>query len=143
MKQLFFETVLLGMLLFVVACSNAPIAPTAAARTETLVATALPSPASEPTTAASATVIPDVPREQTLVLGAALEQAAISITNPWATLGYVHSEGNNLLWEGLSYYGIFADKEIPWLADSMEYTKPDSMELTFRLNKNARWSDGR
>ena len=26
------------------------------------------------------------------------------------------------MWEPLYYFGIFADKEIPWLADSMKYT---------------------
>jgi hypothetical protein len=43
---------------------------------------------------------------------------------------------------GLSCYAIFADKEIPWLADSMEYTKPDFIELTITLNTQATWSDG-
>lgn len=66
----------------------------------------------------------------------------IGVTNPWAVPGYTHQEGNNLLWEGLSYYAIFADKEIPWLADRMEYTKPDFTELTITLNKQATWSDG-
>lgn len=47
-----------------------------------------------------------------------------------------------MLWEGLYYFGIYADKDIPWLADSMEYTKPDFTELTIKLNKDAAWSDG-
>src|SRR5207248_5624249 len=48
----------------------------------------------------------------------------------------------SLLWEGLSYYAIVADKEIPWLAQSMTYTKPDFTELTIKLNPAAQWSDG-
>jgi ABC-type transport system substrate-binding protein len=85
--------------------------------------------------------VPAVPRNHTLVLGWGA-QSPIGVTNPWATPGYTHQEGNNLLWEGLSYYAIFADKEIPWLADSMEYTKPDFTELTIKLNTQATWSDG-
>jgi peptide/nickel transport system substrate-binding protein len=77
--------------------------------------------------------LPDVPRNQTLVLGWGT-QSPVGVTNPWAVPGYTHQEGNNLLWEGLSYYAIFADKDIPWLADSMEYTKPDFTELTIKLN---------
>ncbi len=46
-----------------------------------------------------------------------------------------------MLWEGLSYYGIFADKEIPWLAESMTYNK-DFTQLTIKVNKDAKWSDG-
>jgi ABC-type transport system substrate-binding protein len=41
----------------------------------------------------------------------------------------------------LSYYGIFSSKEIPWLADSMEYND-DFTQLTIKLNPNAAWSDG-
>lgn len=69
-------------------------------------------------------------------------QGGIGVTNPWAGAGYTHQEGNNLLWEGLAYFGIFSDQEIPWLADKMEYTKPDYTELTIHLNKQAAWSDG-
>jgi ABC-type transport system substrate-binding protein len=83
----------------------------------------------------------DVPRNRTLVLGWGTG-SPIGVTNPWALPGYTHQEGNNLLWEGLSYYAIFADKELPWLADSMEYTKPDFTELTIKLNPQATWSDG-
>jgi peptide/nickel transport system substrate-binding protein len=101
-------------------------------------------------TTSAATAVPDapatgalrdVPRNRTLVLGWGT-QSPIGVTNPWAVPGYTHQEGNNLLWEGLSYYAIFADKEIPWLADSMEYTKPDFTELTIKLNQHATWSDG-
>ena len=82
-----------------------------------------------------------VPRNRTLTL-AVLLGAPIGVTNPWSSLGYTHQEGNSLLWEGLAYYALFADHEIPWLAASMEYTKPDFTELTIKLKPQARWSDG-
>ncbi len=82
----------------------------------------------------------EVPRNQTVNLGWSIS-SAIGTTNPWAT-GYTHQEGNAFMWEPLMYFAIFADKEIPWLADSMEYTKADFTELTIKLNKDAAWSDG-
>lgn len=85
--------------------------------------------------------IPSVPRNQTLVLGWSVS-SPIGVTNPWAVPGYTHQEGNNLLWEPLSYFGIFTDEEIPWLADSMEYTSDDFTSLQIKLNPNAAWSDG-
>ena len=85
--------------------------------------------------------LPDVPRNQTLILGWSIT-SPIGVTNPWAVPGYTHQEGNVFMWEPLTYFGIFADKEIPWLADSMEYTKPDFTELEIKLNPQAKWSDG-
>lgn len=85
--------------------------------------------------------LPDVPREQTLQLGWSIT-SPIGVTSPWALPGYTHQEGNNLLWEGLYYYGIFTSEEIPWLADSMEYTNDDFTELEIKLNPLAKWSDG-
>ena len=67
----------------------------------------------------------------------------IGVTNPWTSTGYTHQEGNSLLWEGLSYFGIYKDTEIPWLADSMEYTKNDFTQLTIKVNRMAKWSDGK
>ena len=90
---------------------------------------------------ASAQSIPNVPREQTLTLGWSVN-SPIGVTSPWALPGYTHQEGNNLLWEPLMYFGIFTDKEIPWLATSMEYTKNDFTELQIKLNPKAKWSDG-
>jgi peptide/nickel transport system substrate-binding protein len=92
-------------------------------------------------TALSARPVADVPRNRTLIL-AALLHSPIGVTNPWASPGYTHEEGNSLLWEGLAYYAIFADREIPWLATSINYTRPDFTELTIKLNPLARWSDG-
>jgi peptide/nickel transport system substrate-binding protein len=85
--------------------------------------------------------IPEVPRNQTLILGWSIS-SPIGTTSPWALPGYTHQEGNALLWEPLMYFGIFADKEIPWLADSMEYTSDDFTSLQIKLNADAAWSDG-
>jgi peptide/nickel transport system substrate-binding protein len=85
--------------------------------------------------------LPDVPRNQTLVLGWSIS-SPIGVTNPWAVPGYTHQEGNGFMWEPLMYYGIFADKYIPWLATSMEYTSKDFTSLEIKLNPLAKWSDG-
>src|SRR6185503_3529473 len=92
-------------------------------------------------TGISAGELPEVAREDTVVLGWSIS-SPIGVTNPWAVPGYTHQEGNVFLWEALAYYGIFSSKSIPWLADSMEYTKPDFTELTIKLNADAAWSDG-
>jgi peptide/nickel transport system substrate-binding protein len=89
----------------------------------------------------SAQALAEVPREQTLILGWSVT-SPIGVTNPWAIPGYTHQEGNALLWEPLMYFGIFADQEIPWLADSMEYTNDDFTALEIKLNADAAWSDG-
>jgi ABC-type transport system substrate-binding protein len=85
--------------------------------------------------------LPDVPRNQTLILGWSIS-SPIGVTNPWAVPGYTHQEGNVFMWEPLMYFGIFADKYIPWLATSMEYTNKDFTELEIKLNPKATWSDG-
>ncbi len=85
--------------------------------------------------------VKDVPRNQTLILGWSIT-SPIGTTNPWAIPGYTHQEGNALMWEPLMYFSIFADKETPWLADSMEYTSDDFTSLQIKLNADAAWSDG-
>jgi ABC-type transport system substrate-binding protein len=85
--------------------------------------------------------IAEVAREDTLVLGWSIA-SPLGVTNPWAIPGYTHQEGNNFLWEPLYWFGIFADEEIPWLAENMEYTKEDFTELTIKMNPMAKWSDG-
>jgi peptide/nickel transport system substrate-binding protein len=85
--------------------------------------------------------LPDLPRNQELILGWSIS-SPIGVTNPWAVPGYTHQEGNNLLFEPLMYYGIYADKVIPWLASSIEYTSPDFTSLEIKLNPQAAWSDG-
>ncbi len=87
------------------------------------------------------TPLEDVGREQTLVLGWSIT-SPIGVTNPWAVPGYSSSEGNSIMWEGLMYYGIFSDQDIPWLAESIEYTSDDYTSLRIKLNPMAKWSDG-
>ena len=90
--------------------------------------------------AVSAQTLKDVPRNRTLVLGWSIS-SPIGVTNPWAVPGYTHQEGNAFMWEPLYYFAIFADKEIPWLAQSMKYNR-DFTELTIKMNPKAMWSDG-
>jgi ABC-type transport system substrate-binding protein len=87
-----------------------------------------------------ASPLPELPRNQQLILGWSIA-SPVGVTNPWAVPGYTHQEGNNLMWEPLAYFGIFADKEIPWLAESMDYNA-DFTALTIKLNPKAKWSDG-
>jgi peptide/nickel transport system substrate-binding protein len=89
----------------------------------------------------SAQTLKEVPRNRTLVVGWSIA-SPIGVTNPWAVPGYTHQEGNVFMWEPLYYFAIFADKEIPWLAQSMKYTKKDFTEITIKMNPKAMWSDG-
>ncbi|HVY52489.1 MAG TPA: ABC transporter substrate-binding protein [Devosia sp.] len=102
---------------------------------------ALPQSTAAPTEIAPAGGLKEVPRNQTLVLGWSIS-SPIGTTNPWAVPGYTHQEGNNMMFEPLMYYAIYADKYIPWLATSMEYTGSDFKQLEIKLNPAAQWSDG-
>ena len=121
------------------ACGSPATEAPAAAATEAPAAAATEAPAAA-ATEAPAVNLPDVAREDTVVLGWSIT-SPIGVTNPWAVPGYTHQEGNVFMWEALAYYGIFSSKEIPWLADSMEYNA-DFTQLTIKLNKDAAWSDG-
>src|SRR5690349_570433 len=120
----------LALLIVLTACGGAPAVPPPTALVPQVPTTAAPAAITAPTAARLPTTmssttpsttalpeepatgtLPDVPRNQTLVLGWGT-QSPVGVTNPWAVPGYTHQEGNNLLWEGLAYYAIFADKEI-------------------------------
>src|SRR5690349_11242767 len=101
--------------------AEAPTAPAAEAPTAAAAPTAEPQPISIGT-------LKDVPRNQTAILGWSVTDP-IGVVNPWCIPGYTHQSGNAMMWEPLSYFGIFSDKEIPWLAESMKYSKPDFTEL--------------
>ncbi len=103
--------------------------------------TAFADAAAAPTEIVPANGLKDMPRNQTLILGWSIA-SPIGTTNPWAVPGYTHQEGNNMMFEGLEYYAIYADKFIPWLAQSMEYTTKDFTNLEIKLNPQAAWSDG-
>ena len=84
--------------------------------------------------------LPEVAREDTLIMGWS-HRTPIGVTNPWSLPTYTHQDGGGMMWEGLSYFRIFADEEAPWLAESMEYND-DFTELTIKLRPEAKWSDG-
>jgi ABC-type transport system substrate-binding protein len=136
---------LMPLIFLVAACAGAPAV--VMPDSSTVTPSATPRPATPlPLTATPASAAPTaglspVPRNRTVLVGWGLDQKAFGITNP---LNPRHNfqDGNVLLWEGLAYYAIFADREIPWLAQSMKYTKSDFTELTIKLNPLARWSDG-
>ena len=134
MKKLKLLSMLMLVAIVVSACGT-PAATQAPAASQAPAGTAAPAPVG--TQASSLT---KVAREDTVILGWSIS-SPIGVTNPWAVPGYTHQEGNVFLWEALAYYGIFASKEIPWLADSMEYNA-DFTQLTIKLNKDAAWSDG-
>ena len=123
----------------------APAAPAATKAPEAAKAPAAPAAtkAPEPTKAPALSTGPlkSVPRSQTLNLAWSIS-SPIGVTNPWASPGYTHQEANAMMWEGLSYYLIYANKELPWLAESMIYSKPDFTELSIKIRKEAKWSDG-
>jgi len=135
--KLFNIVVLIAMLL--AACGSPAATEAPAAATQAPAATEAPA-APAATEAPAAPALPDVPRNATVNLGWSIS-SPIGVTSPWAVPGYTHQEGNVFLWEALAYYGIFAGKEIPWLADSMDYNA-DFTQLTIKLNKDAAWSDG-
>jgi peptide/nickel transport system substrate-binding protein len=128
-----------------IAAGGALIAACSPAATEAPKATT--APAAKATDAPKATEAPKAPavkavdRKQTVNLAWSLG-SPIGTTNGWASPGYTHQEGNAMLNEGLSYFAIFTNKDMPWLAESMTYTKPDFTELTIKVRKEAAWSDG-
>lgn len=162
MNRLKLLSVFVAFIVLLAACGGAPATPpaaeptaggAAAEPTAAPAAEATQAPAATDASAAAPTAVPteeaaistgplaEVPRNRTLILGWSIT-SPIGVTNPWAVPGYTHQEGNAFMWEPLMYFGIFADKEIPWLAESMEYTRPDFTQLTIKLNPAAKWSDG-
>lgn len=131
----------LVMLVVLLAACGGGAAPAAAPEATTATETTEGGAAAAEQEALTAGELKDVPREDTLFLGWSVS-SPIGVTNPWASPGYTHQEANNMLWEGLYYFEIFADQERPWLAESMEYTADDYTELTIKLRPGAKWSDG-
>lgn len=86
----------------------------------------------------------EVPRNRTLkIIWWGIEGRWIDheLWNPY-NLGAHHQRGPGIFYEPLYYYSAFADKEIPWLATSYEYSK-DMKELTYHLRSGVTWSDGK
>lgn len=114
----------------------------------TLVAACAPAMPQMPVPAPQATVPKEVapkpvPRNRTLIMifgGSAGQFQDTGIGNPYA-VGFTHQIGNAAMWEPLYYYSAFADKMIPWLAESHEYNE-DFTELIVRIREGAEWADG-
>jgi peptide/nickel transport system substrate-binding protein len=87
----------------------------------------------------------NVAREKTLILyfgGSGGTWNRAGIVNPYASPGWTHQEGDSACIEGLQYYSAFADKQMPWMAESHSYNA-DSTELTIKIRKGVEWSDGK
>jgi peptide/nickel transport system substrate-binding protein len=101
-------------------------------------------PAEQPTEAPkgpqrpSAWPVGDVPRNRTLVY-----QYGTPVPGVFNTLagGYNHQIGNAILYEPAAFYGVHADKEYLWMAESyMPDAEGKVWTVTFR--KGIMWSDG-
>jgi peptide/nickel transport system substrate-binding protein len=87
--------------------------------------------------------IPEVPRENTLILRWSGQAGRYVDHELWN--GYLvassHQNGLGLFHEPLAFYSAFADETIPWLAESWEYNQ-DYTELKIKLRDGISWSDG-
>ena len=88
--------------------------------------------------------IKNVPRERTLVYlfgGSGGTWSDAGNCNPYLATGFTHQVGLAAAIEGLQYYSAFADKQMPWTAESHSYN--DALtELTVKIRKGVEWSDG-
>jgi peptide/nickel transport system substrate-binding protein len=80
----------------------------------------------------------DVPRNRTWVRAGG--NGAVELLSPWVS-GWNHQTGPSLIYEPMAYYGVHADKQYMWLAESYAYNE-DATELTLTLRKGITWSDG-
>jgi peptide/nickel transport system substrate-binding protein len=80
----------------------------------------------------------DVPRNRTLVY-----QYSAPLAGNFAMYGsgFNHQLGGAFIIEPCEYYGVHADKNYPWLAESHSYNA-DATELTINFRKGIKWSDG-
>ena len=131
-------------------------APAAPAAQPTAAAAAKPTaaPAAAPTTAPAAapTTAPaakpagqpaQVPRNRQLILmwsGKEGKYDKYQLWNPFIPAS-THQDGSGLFFEPLVYYSAFANKEIPWLAESYQFA-PDFKSLTIKTRSGISWSDG-
>jgi peptide/nickel transport system substrate-binding protein len=80
----------------------------------------------------------DVPRSRTWIRAGG--NGTVELCSPWVS-GWNHQNGFSLIWEPLCFYGVHADKQYMWLAESFSYNA-DATEMTITLRKGAEWSDG-
>src|SRR5579859_5145332 len=123
-------------------------APAAAPTTAAAAApTTAPAAAAQPTTAPAAAAAQaqpaPVPRNKQLILMWAGQQGKYidaELWNPFAPDAN-HQNGPGILYEPLFFYSAFANKEIPWLAESYAYNA-DYTQLTIKTRSGIMWSDG-
>jgi len=80
----------------------------------------------------------DVPRNKTLIYYN--NTPCAGNVNPFAS-GYTHQNGNAILLEPAAFYGVHADKNYMWLAESYSFNA-DATECTVNFRKGIKWSDG-
>jgi peptide/nickel transport system substrate-binding protein len=80
----------------------------------------------------------EVARENSLVL--MWPPAVVGVGNPYA-IGFNHQHGNSAMMEPLFFFSAFGDGEIPWLAESYEYSQGDEV-VTIMIRNGVAWSDG-
>jgi peptide/nickel transport system substrate-binding protein len=150
-----------GTAALLAACAPAappPAAPTAAPAAQPTAAaapkptsapapTTAPAPAAKPTEAPKPAAAPappaQVPRNRQLILmwsGKEGKYDKYQLWNPFIPAS-THQDGSGLFFEPLVFYSAFANKEIPWLAESYQYT-PDFKQLTIKTRSGISWSDG-
>jgi peptide/nickel transport system substrate-binding protein len=134
------------------AATTAPAAAPTTAPTAAAKPTAAPAaPTTAPAAAATATTAPQaapaqpasVPRNQQFIVmwdstdGKFVDYELWNPYDPTAN----HQNGPGLFYEPLYFYSAFANKEIPWLAESYSYS-PDFKSLTIKTRSGITWSDG-
>jgi peptide/nickel transport system substrate-binding protein len=80
----------------------------------------------------------NIPRNRTLIYYNNTPHAGN--VNPFAS-GYTHQNGNAILLEPAAFYGVHADKNYMWLAESFSYND-DATEMTVNFRRGIQWSDG-
>jgi peptide/nickel transport system substrate-binding protein len=129
------------------AAAPKPTTAPAAAPTTAPAAKPTTAPAPAPTTAPAQAAAPaqpaPVPRNKQLILmwaGTDGKYTDFELWNPFAPDAN-HQNGPGIFHEPLVFYSAFANKEIPWLAESYQYT-PDFKQLTIKTRSGVMWSDG-
>jgi peptide/nickel transport system substrate-binding protein len=125
--------------------ATAPTTAPAAAPTTAPAAKPTTAPAAAPTTAPQAAPAQPapVPRNKQLILmwaGKDGKYTDYELWNPFAPDAN-HQNGPGIFHEPLYFYSGFANKEIPWLAESYEYSS-DFKSLTIKTRSGITWSDG-
>src|SRR5262249_48884177 len=115
--------------------------PTTAAAAQPTTAAAQPTAAPKP--AAAPAQPAQVPRHRPVILmwsGKKGKYDKYQLWNPYIPTS-PHQDGSGLFFEPLAFYSAFANKEIPWLAESYQYS-PDFKQLTIKTRSGINWSDG-